>query len=171
MGADPTAPFHFVTTADSNWGKRGDAVLGVAASVILFCMMTLTFVDVIARYVINWPVRGGFEITEMMLLVLIFAGLPLVTHAGEHVTMDLIDRLLGARARFQLRRLVEFICAGLMFFLAWLMWLKAGKIAAYGDTTDVLRILISPFVYFMVTMIGVSGLVHLFRALVVQEGK
>ena len=160
-----------MTTADNKWEKRADAVLGVAASIILFCMMTLTFVDVIARYVLNRPVRGGFEITEMMLLVLIFAGLPLVTHAGEHVTMDLIDRLLGERARALLARLVEFLCAGLMFFLAWLMWLKAGKIAAYGDTTDVLRILISPFVYFMVTMIGVSGLVHLFRALVVQEGK
>ncbi len=160
-----------MTTAEHKWEKRADAVLGVAASVILFCMMTLTFVDVIARYVINRPVRGGFEITEMMLLVLIFAGLPLVTHAGEHVTMDLIDRLLGERARALLLRLVELICAGLMFFLAWLMWLKAGKIAAYGDTTDVLRILVGPFVYFMVAMIGVSGLVHLFRALVLKDGK
>ena len=160
-----------MTTAENKWEKRADAALGVAASIILFCMMTLTFVDVIARYVINWPVRGGFEITEMMLLVLIFAGLPLVTHAGEHVTMDLIDRLLGERARALLARLVEFLCAGLMFFLAWLMWLKAGKIAAYGDTTDVLRILISPFVYFMVTMIGVSGLVHLLRALTLKGGK
>ena len=34
-----------------------------------------------------------------MLLVLIFAGLPLVTHANEHVTMDLIDRWLQPRRR------------------------------------------------------------------------
>lgn len=153
------------------WEKRADAVLGVAASAILFAMMILTFVDVIARYVINRPVRGAFEITEIMLLLLIFAGLPLVTHAGEHVTMDLIDRLLGARARSVLNRLIELFCAGLMFFLMWQMWLKAGKIAGYGDTTDILRIAIAPFVYFMTVMIGVSGLVHLFRSFVPANSK
>ncbi len=148
------------------WERRADAVLGVAASALLFFMMMLTFVDVIGRYVLGRPVRGGFEITELSLLALIFAGLPLVTHAGEHVTMDLIDRLLGERARGALNRSVELLCAALMFLLTWLMWLKAGKIAGYGDTTDVLRIVVAPFVYFMVAMIGLSGLVHLFKALV-----
>ena len=149
---------------DHLWERRADAVLGVAASVILFCMMTLTFVDVVLRYVFNRPLRGGFEVTELMLLVLIFAGLPLVTHAGEHVSMDLIDRLLGARARDFLVRAVELFCAALMFLLAWLMWGKAGTIAGYGDATDVLRITVGPFVYFMTAMIGLSGVVHLFRA-------
>ena len=151
--------------SDRLWEKRADAVLGVAASAILFCMMMLTFLDVIARYIVNRPIRGAFEITELMLLVLIFAGLPLVTHAGEHVTMDLIDRMLGARLRGALNRLIELICAGLMFFLTWQMWLKAGKIAGYGDTTDILRIPVGPFIYFMAAMIAVSGLVHLFRTL------
>ena len=58
------------------WERRADAALGIAASAILFCMMTLTFVDVVLRYVFNRPLRGGFEVTELMLLVLIFAGLP-----------------------------------------------------------------------------------------------
>ena len=49
---------------EHRWERAADAVLGAAAAVILFCMMTLTFVDVIARYVINRPVRGGFELTE-----------------------------------------------------------------------------------------------------------
>ena len=66
---------------------------------LLFLMMLLTFADVVARYLINRPIRGGFELTELTLLVLIFAGLPLVSHADEHVTMDFIDRLLPPRAR------------------------------------------------------------------------
>jgi TRAP-type C4-dicarboxylate transport system permease small subunit len=127
-------------------------------------MMTLTFVDVVLRYVVNRPLRGSLEITELLLLVLIFAGLPLVTHANEHVTMDLIDRLLGERGRRLLGQLVELVCASLMFLLTWLMWIKAGRIAAYGDTTDVLRIVVGPFVYFMVAMILLSGLLHLYKA-------
>lgn len=140
-------------------------MLGVAASLILFAMMTLTFVDVVARYVFNRPLRGAFEVTELMLLVLIFAGLPLVTHAREHVTMDFIDRLLPGRASAALERVIQLACAGIMLLLAWLVWLKADRIWEYRDTTDVLRIVYGPFVYFMAVMIGLSGLIHLYQAL------
>jgi TRAP-type C4-dicarboxylate transport system permease small subunit len=150
---------------EHRWERRADAALGIAASAILFSMMTLTFVDVVLRYVFSRPLRGGFEVTELMLLVLIFAGLPLVTHANEHVTMDLIDRWLMPRARRVLARVMEGASAALMFLLTWLMWLKASRVAAYGDTTDVLRIAVGPFVYFMVAMILLSGLIHLVRAL------
>ena len=150
---------------EHRWGRRADAALGIAASAILFCMMTLTFVDVVLRYVFSRPLRGGFEVTELMLLVLIFAGLPLVTRADEHVTMDLVDRYLGARLRALWARAVELGCAALMFMLTWLMWGKAQRVAGYGDTTDVLRIAVAPFVYFMVAMILLSGLIHLVRAL------
>jgi len=149
---------------ENAWERRADAALGLAASAILFCMMTLTFVDVVLRYVFNRPLRGGFEMTELMLLVLIFAGLPLVTHANEHVTMDLIDRWLSPRVRDALSRVMEALGAALMFALTWFMWIKAQRIAGYGDTTDVLRIPVGPFVYFMVAMILLSGLIHLYRA-------
>jgi TRAP-type C4-dicarboxylate transport system permease small subunit len=78
--------------------------------------------------------------------------------------MDLIDRWLSPRLRDALARLMEAVSAALMFALTWFMWIKAQRIAAYGDTTDVLRILVGPFVYFMVAMILLSGLIHLYRA-------
>ena len=148
------------------WERRVDAVLGVAASAILFAMMLLTFVDVVARYLFNFPLRGGFEITELMLLVLIFAGLPLVSHADEHVTMDFIDRMLPPRALLLVVRAAHALCAAVMFFLTWQVWIKAGTIAGYGDTTDVLKIKVGPFVYFMAAMILLTGLVHLFKVFV-----
>ncbi len=63
------------------WKRDADAILGVAASVVLLAMMLLTVVDVVARNGFSRPVRGAFEVTELMLLVLIFAGLPL---SAEH---------------------------------------------------------------------------------------
>ena len=126
-------------------------------------MMLLTFVDVVARYVFNRPLRGAFEITELMLVVLIFAGLPLVSYADEHVTMDFIDRMLGGRARGLLERAVHAACAAIMLLLTWLVWLKADRIWAYRDATDVLRIVYGPFVYFMAVMIGLAGLIHLYK--------
>src|SRR5690349_2474903 len=126
-------------------------------------MMMLTFVDVVARYLLNRPIRGGFEVTELMLLLLIFAGLPLVSHADEHVTMDFIDRILPDGARRAWARVMHAVCAALMAFLAWQVWIKAGKISGYGDTTDVLRILVGPFVYFMTAMLALTTVVHVYK--------
>ena len=126
-------------------------------------MMLLTFVDVVARYVFSRPVRGAFEITELMLLVLIFAGLPLASFTDEHALMDFIDRLLSARGRRVLEGLVQGVSAAIMFLLAWQVWIKADRIWAYRDATDVLRIVYGPFVYFMAVSIGLAGLVHLYR--------
>ena len=146
------------------WTRHAEAVLGVAASAILFAMMLLTFVDVVARYVFNRPVRGAFEVTELMLLVLIFAGLPLVSYADEHVTMDFIDRLVARGTRAGLERGVHVVTTAIMLLLAWLVWLKADRIWGYRDATDVLRIVYGPFVYFMAVMIGLTGLIHLVKA-------
>jgi TRAP-type C4-dicarboxylate transport system permease small subunit len=159
-----------MSIAPTAWERRFDAVLGVASSVLLFGMMLLTFVDVVARYLLNRPIRGGFEITELVLLVLIFAGLPLVSHADEHVTMDFIDRILPPAALRVLVRVVDSLCAAVMFFLAWQVWIKAGRIASYGDTTDVLRITVGPFVYFMDLMIAVTGLIHAYKVFAPGEG-
>ena len=142
--------------------RRVEALLGAAASAILFAMMLLTTVDVVARYVFNRPLRGAFEVTELLLVVLIFAGLPLVSFANEHAVMDFIDRALGGRALRALERAVQAVSAALMFLLAWLMWGKADRIWGYGDATDVLRILYGPFVYFMAAMLAAAGLIHLY---------
>jgi TRAP-type C4-dicarboxylate transport system permease small subunit len=127
-------------------------------------MMLLTVVDVIARYRLKMPVRGAFEVTELMLVVLIFAGLPLVSYADEHVTMDFIDRLLRPGDRARLERGMHVVSAAIMSLLTWLVWLKADRIWGYRDATDVLRIVYGPFVYFMAVMIGLTGLIHLYKA-------
>jgi len=154
-----------VTAPAAKWERRAEALLGVVASVILLAMMLLTFVDVVARYIFNRPVRGAFEITELMLLVLIFAGLPLVSFTDEHALMDFIDRVLTTRAQRALEGLVQGVCAAIMFLLAWQVWIKADRIWAYRDATDVLRIVYGPFVYFMAVSIGLAGLIHLYKVL------
>lgn len=155
-----------MSVPEHRWERRVEGLLGAAASAILFAMMVLTFVDVVARYVFNRPIRGAFEVTELMLLVLIFAGLPLVSYADEHAVMDFVDRLFHVRGRRLHLVIVNLVCASMLFLLGWLVLLKADRIWAYRDATDVLRILYGPFVYFMAGTIGLSGLIHLYRIVV-----
>ena len=145
------------------WKRRADALLGLGASVVLLAMMLLTVVDVVARYWLRRPVHGAFEVTELMLVVLIFAGLPLVSFADEHAVMDFADHLLGPRGQRALQRAVHVVNAAFMGLLTWLMWLKADRIWGYRDATDVLRILYGPFVYFMALTLALAGLIHLYK--------
>jgi TRAP-type C4-dicarboxylate transport system permease small subunit len=152
-----------VSVPEPRWKRRADALLGVPASAVLLGMMGLTVVDVVARYWFSRPVRGAFEVTELMLVVLIFAGLPLVSFSDEHAVMDFVDRLLGPRGQGRLQRCVHVVNAAFMFLLTWLMWRKADRIWAYRDATDVLRILYGPFVYFMALTLALAGAIHLYK--------
>jgi TRAP-type C4-dicarboxylate transport system permease small subunit len=110
--------------------------LGAVAAALMFCMMLLTCVDVVGRYFFNKPVTGGFEMTEMLLAALIFAGLPLVTLRGDHITVDLFDAVTPEwlfRAQHVVATLVGAACTG---FLAWRLWLRAAELASRGETTS-----------------------------------
>jgi TRAP-type C4-dicarboxylate transport system permease small subunit len=152
-----------VNAPDQRWRRHADALLGAAASAVLLAMMLLTVADVVGRYVFRRPVRGAFEVTELMLVVLIFAGLPLVSFADEHAVMDFIDRVLGPRARRRLQRAVQAVNTAFMFLLAWLVWRKADRIWGYRDATDVLRIVYGPFVYFMAVTLALAGVIHAWK--------
>jgi TRAP-type transport system small permease protein len=154
-----------MTSRSSEAGSWLDRVLGAAAAILLFGLMALTTADVIGRYFFNWPLRGAFEVTELLLLTLIFAGLPLASRADEHVTLDFVDMLLDRRGRLFLRRAVDLVCGVIILGLAWRVWVKAGTIAGYGDTTDVLRLPVAPFVYFMTIMVAATGVVHLAKVI------
>jgi TRAP-type C4-dicarboxylate transport system permease small subunit len=153
-----------VNAPDQPRTRHADAILGVAASSILLAMMLLTVVDVVGRFILKRPVPGAFEVTELMLLVLIFAGLPLVSYSEEHAVMDFVDRVVGAGALRALQRAVHVACAAFLGLLAWLVWLKADRIGGKGDYTDVLHIVYGPFVYFMAITLALAGVIHLYKA-------
>jgi TRAP-type C4-dicarboxylate transport system permease small subunit len=145
-----------------------DAGLGLAAALLLFAMMALTFVDVVGRYLFNRSVTGAFEITEIMMAMLIFAGLPLVVRRREHVTVDLVDHFVRPRAQRVHRALLELVSSALMFGLAHLMWHKAQRSAAYDDMSTVLSIRYAPFVYAICAFLLIAGAVHVYNALARQ---
>lgn len=137
------------------------SLCGLLAAMALFGIMALTLVDVSGRKLISQSVTGSLELTELMMVVVIFAGLPLVSLAGEHVVFDSLDPLIPAWLRRIQTTLVELFCAAALAGMAWLMWIKAGQMAEYGDTTAQLQIAKPPFVYGMSVLCAITSLVHL----------
>jgi TRAP-type C4-dicarboxylate transport system permease small subunit len=147
-----------------SFGRAGDALVGGIAAIILFGMMALTFIDVFMRYIVGDSIRGSFEITELMMVILIFAGLPLVSRKDEHVTVDLVEHALPTGVRKALRIIADLVCGAALLGMCWLMWRKAGEVVGYGDVTAALRIILWPFVYFMSALALVTALIHFYKA-------
>ena len=138
-----------------------DALCGLLAAVALFAIMLLTLVDVLGRKLLSQSVPGSLELTELLMVVVIFAALPLVSLHHEHVAFDSLDALLPAWLRRVQRWLVELLCAAALAGLAWLLWDKAAQLASYGDTTAQLKLPLGPFVRLMSLLCGLSALMHL----------
>jgi TRAP-type C4-dicarboxylate transport system permease small subunit len=141
-----------------------EALCGVIAASALFAIMALTLVDVSGRKVISTSVPGSLELTELLMVVVIFAGMPLVSLRGEHVVFDSLDPLLERTLRRAQGLVVDVLVSALLAGVAWLMWSKAGQMAGFGDTTAQLQIPQSPFVYLMSGLLGVTALIHLLLA-------
>ena len=138
-----------------------EGALGVTSATVLFLMMMLTAVDVIGRYVLNKPLTGGFEITEMLLAALIYCGLPLVSQRREHIVIDTFDPLMSARVKRALDVVAEIVCSLTLGGIGYLIFRRAARVAEYGDTTSVLKWPLAPVAYLMGTMILIACLIHL----------
>lgn len=127
--------------------------LKLIAAANLFAMMALTAVDVAGRYLFNAPLPGGFEITEVMMGVLVFSILPIVTAGDDHLTIGLFENRFKGRLRWVKGTLVSLISGVFVALATWRVWIEAGRIAEIQDRTAYLGIPLTPLVYFMFAML------------------
>ena len=144
--------------------KSIESACGLVAALALFAIMALTFFDVGGRKLFANSIPGSLELTELLMVAVIFAGLPLVSLRGEHIVFDSLDGLLGPAVRRVVKLLVNLVCAAAMIGLAWLMWRTGHDFAGSGETTAQLRIPKYPFIYGMAVLCALTGLVHIVNA-------
>jgi TRAP-type C4-dicarboxylate transport system permease small subunit len=138
-----------------------ERLCSVLSATALFAIMALTLVDVVARKLLSGSIPGSLEVTELLLVVVIFAGLPLVSLHGEHVVFDSLDPLLPRAVRRVQGLVVDLLCAAGLAVIGWVMWTKAGQMLEYGDKTQQLGLTLGWFVYLMSVLLFMTAAVHL----------
>jgi TRAP-type C4-dicarboxylate transport system permease small subunit len=130
-----------------NASHLADTVLGAIAATVLFAMMAVTAVDVTGRYLFNSPLQGGYEFTQLLMLSLVFAGLPTVTRRYDHVTVGLFNNAFKGPLRIARDASIAVIVAIAAAYLGWRLYLLGGRFSGFGDTTATARIPLAPFAY------------------------
>ena len=137
--------------------------LEIAAAVLLLALMLLTCIDVVGRYFFNSPLWGGFEMTESLLAVMIFLGLPLVTLRSDHIEIDMLPLPHALqRANHIAVNLVGFVATA---YLSYRLWLRGDQLMRAGETSLQLGLPLGYIVYAMSILTALTAVAFLIVAL------
>lgn len=136
-----------------------------AMAILLLAMVALTFADVLGRRLFGAPVYGAHDLTEHLMALVVFTGLPLVTVAGAHLTIDLFDRLVGHRRMAWWRVLTALLVVAVLALVGWLFLRHGLNAARISQVSQALRAPRAPLYFMMAASCALSALAALAVAL------
>jgi TRAP-type C4-dicarboxylate transport system permease small subunit len=128
---------------------RVSSLLAYVGAFSLFVMMCLTAADVVGRYIFNSPILGVFELTEFMVLILIFSFLAYSQSQKAHVSVDLLVMRFPKKLQNYVELFNHTICLILMALITWMGFNKALELREVGEASPNLQIPDYPFVFFL----------------------
>lgn len=141
---------------DLSWKIR--RAVETLMALFLLAMVALTFADVIGRRLFGKPIYGANDITEHLMALVVFAGLPLVTAAGAHLTIDILDKLVDRPSMTWWRALVAGLTAAVLALIAWLFVKHGLNASQISEVSQALRVPRAPLYFFMGFSCALSAL-------------
>jgi len=141
--------------------KRIERAAANLSGILLFVLMLITFVDVLGRNLLNRPLNGASELTEILLALVIFLMLPHVTLRNQHIAIDLVENVAGPKVLAAFDVLASLLSATMFFLIAWQSWVLANKAMGYGDSTAALNIPVGPVLYGLAVLSGIVAVAAL----------
>lgn len=132
-----------------SWLSR---ILNYVGMVILIVMMLITVADVFMRYIWNRPILGVFELTEYMMVPIVFFGWAWCAKKGGNVKVDLVVTRLEPSAQRALNIVTYFFSMVIIFVIAWQNLLESKEVWSVHKASDMLAVPAYPF--YMVLTIG-----------------
>jgi len=110
------------------------------ALVLLVAMMLLTVADVFGRYVLDNPVGGTFEITEISMVLIVMLGLSYTQLMKSHVSIGLIADRLSKSVQKWIDLIVSIIAFGVAVIIIWQGIISTHNIYNVKEVTDYFQI-------------------------------
>lgn len=147
------------------WFERLLRYVAYIGGLVLAGLMLLVIYEVTMRYFFGRPFRGGYELTEIAMSLIVALGLPYTAITRGHVAVDIFGRWLDHPALRWLVALVNLAGAALLAWVAWRAWIYAQGSLRWSDVTNMMRIPKHPFQFAVAISLGLFALVLLLEAL------
>jgi tripartite ATP-independent transporter DctM subunit len=121
--------------------------MDVLSRIILALMVLLITSDVVLRYIFNRPIRGSYELIELMLVLITFLALAYTQMKKDHVSVTLVTEKMSPRNVFILESGAYLFCFIIFSLIIWQSMVRAEVLRAEGTSSDLLLIPLYPFMW------------------------
>ena len=140
------------------------SITALLLGALLLALAFVTIVDVVGRYFLSQPLPGGKELTELLMMGVVFAGLPAITLDDGHVTADLFLQKFSDRGHRVQLAIARALSGAALLVGGWQLWAYGARVASYGQTTVYLKIPLGPVAYAAALVCIGSGIMVLLMA-------
>ena len=144
--------------------RKVNRVLGYVASSFLILLMMITVVDVFMRYFFNSPVTGTTEISQLMMIIIVFPALGWAAIDRAHIRVDLLINQVPKRPKAIVNSITFLIALGIYTIIAWRSFLES---AVVNRQTSLIHLPFAPFYWIMSVSLAIFCLAIL--ALIIEE--
>ena len=113
----------------------------------LVAMTLVTVVDVGGRYLFNRPLPGALELSELLMVFLVFGAFAVTELRNGHVDIDVVVNKMPPRARAFSETVAAVLSTAFWGAITWRTALHAQNVWRGGETTPNLGLPIAPFVW------------------------
>ncbi|RNF47170.1 TRAP transporter small permease [Marinomonas hwangdonensis] len=131
----------------------------------LSAMVILTFGDVLGRRLFNTPIYGAHDLTEHLMALIVFCGLPLLTSVRGHLAVDLFDRFIMQPKMAWWRACISLMVAVILFLIGYQFAIAAKEAVLIQEVSQELLI---PR-YYLYTVMSISGFISGVAALLPES--
>lgn len=149
--------------------ERGSNCLAMVAGAAILLMMVLTCADVFLRYFFNAPIEGALDITQMLMVVVVFFALAYCGWTGGHIVVDLLREIIPAKILVPLAVFVNATGAAAMLIISWQSIVTAQAYMETGETPMTLLVPKYPFILIVSFGAFTYAIVLLYRTLRPEE--
>jgi TRAP-type C4-dicarboxylate transport system permease small subunit len=135
------------------WGHIASTICGVVAAAFLLGMLLLTVADVVLRSFFDYPLRGVYELIELMLAGSFFIALPCVFLRDDNILVNTIDEIVP-RIVPVLKRIALVLSVLTFAVLVWQGWSAAWDSYEFHDVTADLGL--PKFWHWSIVLIGMT---------------
>jgi TRAP-type C4-dicarboxylate transport system permease small subunit len=135
------------------------SIVEKAAGIFLGAVAALTFFSIMARGLFNIAIPDWYDISRLMLGIMVFWGIATTSYRGDHIEVDILWQ--AVKPRWQ-KAIDVFATVFLLLFMLAFAWQLLGKVdSGYvsGEATFDLRMKIWPF--HLVAAFGIFATVFL----------
>jgi TRAP-type C4-dicarboxylate transport system permease small subunit len=118
----------------TRWRNLCSTICGALAALCLAGMLVLTVSDVMLRSLFNLPLRGVYELIELLLAGTFFLALPAVFLRDDNIVVNTIDDL-APRAVPLLKRSALLLAVCVFVAMTWQGWIAARDSIEFNDVT------------------------------------